>query len=113
MVAALTGSPAAFSARSGATAARNQHLLTTARPDRAAAVIGGYMACYSLGSALGAITTTWAYGTRGWAACCGLGAAYALCALVVWAVTRPVTRPGAVVPAPARTEASCAVGPGQ
>ncbi|WP_235204360.1 MFS transporter [Nocardia otitidiscaviarum] len=91
----------------------NQHLLTAARPDRTGVVIGGYMACYSLGSALGAVTTTWAYGTRGWSASCGLGAAYALCALLVWALALPVAGSGAVATAPVRAEASCAVGPDQ
>ncbi|MFD2353887.1 MFS transporter [Nonomuraea ferruginea] len=44
----------------------SQHLLTTARPDQSSSVIGAYMAFYSLGSALGAITTTWAYSAMGW-----------------------------------------------
>ncbi|MEV1178403.1 MFS transporter [Nonomuraea sp. NPDC049784] len=66
----------------------NQHLLTTAHPDRASSVIGAYMAFYSLGSALGAITTTWAYATWGWPASSLLGALYALAGLVVWALSR-------------------------
>ncbi|GAB2706360.1 MFS transporter [Nocardia thraciensis] len=64
----------------------SQHLLTTALPDHASSVIGVYMACYSLGSALGAVTTTWAYGTWGWWASCLVGALCALSALVVWGV---------------------------
>ncbi|WP_330231110.1 MFS transporter [Nocardia sp. NBC_00508] len=66
----------------------SQHLLTAAHPPRASSVIGAYMAFYSLGSALGAITTTWAYSTWGWSACCWSGAAYSLSALVVWGLTQ-------------------------
>ncbi|TQM32931.1 MFS transporter [Nocardia bhagyanarayanae] len=66
----------------------SQHLLTTAHPDRASSVIGAYMACYSLGSALGAITTTWAYSTWGWSASCWTGAAYSLVALVLWGLAQ-------------------------
>ncbi|WP_051175263.1 MFS transporter [Nocardia exalbida] len=75
----------------------SQHLLTTAHPHRASSVIGAYMAFYSLGSALGALTTAWAYSTRGWQASCWAGAAYSLAALVVWGLTQVsgITRPGA------------------
>ncbi|MEV0108861.1 MFS transporter [Nocardia sp. NPDC050799] len=68
----------------------SQHLLTTAHPDRTGSVIGAYMAFYSLGSALGAITTTWAYTTWGWQASCLTGALYALGGFVTWGVTRSV-----------------------
>lgn len=61
----------------------SQQLLTGAHPDRAGSVIGVYMAFYSLGSALGAVTTAWAYTTWGWWASCLTGAAYALAALAV------------------------------
>ncbi|WP_226961607.1 MULTISPECIES: MFS transporter [Streptomyces] len=66
----------------------NQHLLTAAHPHRTSSVIGGYMLFYSLGSAVGATATTAAYSAVGWAGSSTLGAAFALCALVVWAVTR-------------------------
>ncbi|MFD9896455.1 MFS transporter [Amycolatopsis sp. NPDC059027] len=66
----------------------SQHLLTTAHPNRASSVIGAYMAFYSLGSAFGAVTTTWAYGAWGWWASCCVGALYALCALAVWGLAR-------------------------
>lgn len=62
----------------------SQHLLTTAHPNRASSVIGAYMAFYSLGSALGAVTTAWAYTHWGWWASCLFGAGYALCGLSVW-----------------------------
>ncbi|MCU1641405.1 MAG: transporter [Nocardia sp.] len=68
----------------------SQHLLTTAHPDRASSVIGAYMAFYSLGSALGAVTTAWAYSSWGWWASCLFGGFYALSGLVVWGLTQPV-----------------------
>lgn len=79
----------------------NQHLLTTARPDRSSSLIGAYMTFYSLGSALGAITTTWAYSAGGWSAASLLGAAYAALGLLAAVSTRRSTalpraqRPGA------------------
>ncbi|MFD6421668.1 MFS transporter [Streptomyces sp. NPDC060198] len=66
----------------------NQHLLTTAHPDRISGVIGGYMVFYSLGSALGAATTTALFAARGWAGSSVLGAGFAACAMLVWAVDR-------------------------
>ncbi|MEU4010799.1 MFS transporter [Streptomyces pseudogriseolus] len=63
----------------------NQHLLTTAHPERTSGVIGGYMVFYSLGSALGAATTTSVFTSHGWAASSLLGAGFATCALIVWA----------------------------
>lgn len=64
----------------------NQHLLTAAHPERTSSVIGGYMVFYSLGSALGAATTTSVLTSQGWAASSLLGAGFATCALIVWAV---------------------------
>jgi predicted MFS family arabinose efflux permease len=69
----------------------SQHLLTTARPDQSSSVIGGYMAFYSLGSALGAVTTTWSYSVSGWTAVCVLGAGYAATGLLVATSTRRFT----------------------
>lgn len=66
----------------------NQHLLTTAYPHRTSSVIGGYMIFYSLGSALGATATTAAFATTGWTGSSVLGAAFAACALLVWAAGR-------------------------
>ncbi|WP_433427455.1 MFS transporter [Nonomuraea sp. CA-141351] len=86
----------------------NQHLLTTAHPDRASSVIGAYMAFYSLGSALGAISTTWAYATWGWPASSLLGALYALAGLVVWALSRAFARHGADLSHVATTAKECA-----
>ncbi|XTP10855.1 MFS transporter [Streptomyces albus subsp. chlorinus] len=66
----------------------NQHLLTMAHPDRTSSVVGGYMLFYSLGSALGAATTTTVFARAGWAGSSILGAAFAVCAFAVWAVDR-------------------------
>ncbi|MEU8700134.1 MFS transporter [Streptomyces sp. NPDC048680] len=78
----------------------NQHLLTAAHPEHSSSVIGAYMAFYSLGSALGAVTTAWAYAAAGWWASCLLGAAYAGAALAVWVRARR-----AAVASPARCPA--------
>ncbi|MFW5417733.1 MFS transporter [Nocardiopsis sp. CNT-189] len=74
----------------------SQHLLATAHADRASGVIGAYMAFYSLGSALGAVTSAWAYASWGWWASCLAGASYALLGLAVWAGT--AGRPGGRAP---------------
>lgn len=70
----------------------NQHLLTTAHPHRTSSVIGGYMFFYSLGSALGATATTAAFAVAGWTGSSILGAAFATCALIVWAISRAAHR---------------------
>ncbi|BCJ38516.1 MFS transporter [Actinocatenispora thailandica] len=62
----------------------NQHALTAAHPDRTSTVVGGYMIFYSLGSALGAATTTTAYASAGWRGSSILGAAFAGCAVLAW-----------------------------
>ncbi|MEU9350944.1 MFS transporter [Streptomyces griseoloalbus] len=79
----------------------SQHLLTTAHPDRTSSVIGSYMVFYSLGSALGAAATTALYSAYGWQASSLLGAAFAACALAVWAADRRNhAAPAAPLPAP-------------
>ncbi|MER5280989.1 MFS transporter [Streptomyces sp. NPDC002809] len=72
----------------------NQHLLTTAHPDRISSVIGSYMVFYSLGSALGAATTTAVFAAHGWAGSSLLGAGFAACALTVWSADRRLPRRG-------------------
>ncbi|MEU3513128.1 MFS transporter [Streptomyces longwoodensis] len=85
----------------------NQHVLTTAHPERTSAVIGGHMVFYSLGSALGAAATTSVLASHGWAGSSVLGACFAACALLVWttAVRRP-DNPARRAPAPAATRAA-------
>lgn len=70
----------------------NQHLLTAAHPNRISSVIGSYMVFYSLGSALGAATTTAVFSAHGWAGSSLLGAGFAACALIVWAADRQLPR---------------------
>ncbi|MFI6170605.1 MFS transporter [Nocardia sp. NPDC051052] len=85
----------------------SQHLLTAAHPNHASSVIGAYMAFYSLGSAVGAITTTWAYSTWGWSGSCWVGAAYSVAALILWGVAQVsgITRRGAASHSPAHQPA--------
>ncbi|MFI6909914.1 MFS transporter [Nonomuraea sp. NPDC050394] len=66
----------------------SQHLLTAANPDRTSGAIGGYMIFYSLGSALGAATTTAVFTAHGWVGSSLLGAGFAACALAIWAFDR-------------------------
>ncbi|WP_342775343.1 MFS transporter [Saccharopolyspora antimicrobica] len=73
----------------------NQHLLATAHPDRTSTAIGGYMIFYSLGSALGAATTTAVHTTAGWTAASLLGTAFAACGLATWAIDRRLPAPSA------------------
>jgi predicted MFS family arabinose efflux permease len=73
----------------------NQHILTTAYPDRPSSVIGGYMVFYSLGSALGAAATTALFTAHGWTGSSLLGAGFAACALAVWATDRRLLRDSA------------------
>ncbi|GAA0251145.1 MFS transporter [Saccharothrix mutabilis subsp. mutabilis] len=63
----------------------NQHVLTAGTAGTST-VIGGYMVFYSLGSALGATTTTAVFATRGWTGSSVLGAGFACCALAVWTI---------------------------
>lgn len=70
----------------------HQHQLTTAHPDRASSVIGGYMVFYSCGSALGATATTTVFAIWDWGASSLLGGAFAACGFVVWLLGR--RRPG-------------------
>ncbi|MDT0301306.1 MFS transporter [Streptomonospora wellingtoniae] len=66
----------------------NQHLLTEAYPHQTSSAIGGYMLFYSLGSSLGATATTAVYSAAGWTGSAVLGGAFALCGLLIWAVSR-------------------------
>lgn len=66
----------------------SQSLLSAAFSDQTSSAIGGYMIFYSLGSALGATATTTIYSTSGWTGCAVLGASFAFCGLVTWALGR-------------------------
>ncbi|TWI48974.1 putative MFS family arabinose efflux permease [Pseudomonas duriflava] len=66
----------------------NQSMILAARPDASSRLIGGYMVFYSLGSALGAVSSTTVYGWAGWAGVCLLGASVSMAALLFWSFTR-------------------------
>ncbi|WP_324267885.1 MFS transporter [Saccharopolyspora mangrovi] len=68
----------------------NQHSLTAAHPHRTSSAVGVYMLFYSLGSALGAVSTTAVHSAFGWAGSSSLGAAFAFCAFAVWGASRRV-----------------------
>ena len=66
----------------------NQNLIVAETPEFSSRIIGSYMICYSLGSALGAVTTAALYERAGWPAAATLGACYAAAALSAWALDR-------------------------
>ncbi|SDP23245.1 Predicted arabinose efflux permease, MFS family [Ralstonia sp. 25mfcol4.1] len=66
----------------------SQSMIVRTRPEAPGRLIGLYMLFYAVGSGLGAIGTTAAYGAGGWYAVCALGAAVSMAALVFWAATR-------------------------
>lgn len=68
----------------------NQNLIVARDPDSSSRIIGAYMICYSLGSALGAVTTSSLYGSMGWTASSIAGACFAGAALTVWLVDQLV-----------------------
>ena len=68
----------------------SQNQIVAHDPDSAGRIIGSYMVFYSLGSAVGAVSTTAVFQAAGWTAVCVLGAAYAVAALAVWGVDQVV-----------------------
>jgi predicted MFS family arabinose efflux permease len=65
----------------------NQNVIFSRHPDARSRLAGGYMLFYSVGSALGAISSTQAYAQGGWLAVCILGASFSLLGLIGWAAT--------------------------
>ena len=55
--------------------------------DRISTTVGAYMVFYSLGSALGAATTTAVYDSAGWIGSAVLGALFATGALLAWGLS--------------------------
>ncbi|WP_342722489.1 MFS transporter [Bradyrhizobium sp. B097] len=81
----------------------NQSLIVAARPDASSRLIGVYMVFYSVGSGLGAISSTMAYAAAGWLGVCALGAAISACALLYWVIVvsrTPVPQSVCTVPSP-------------
>jgi predicted MFS family arabinose efflux permease len=66
----------------------NQNLIVARDPDSSSGIIGAYMIYYSVGSALGAITTSALYEHLGWPAACLLGAGCSAAALTIWGLDR-------------------------
>ncbi|RWF47765.1 MAG: MFS transporter [Mesorhizobium sp.] len=75
-----------------ATHVTNQSLIFARRPDARSRLVGGYMIFYSLGSALGSIVSTMAYGVAGWSGVSLLGVGIGLLALLFWALSLRVGR---------------------
>ncbi|AGT08766.1 MFS transporter [Paracoccus aminophilus] len=62
----------------------NQSIIFERHPQARSRLVGGYMAFYSLGSAIGAIGATTAFAHSGWAGVSALGAAFSALALIIW-----------------------------
>ncbi|WP_133054125.1 MFS transporter [Mycobacteroides saopaulense] len=62
----------------------NQSLIYRLDADLHGRLTAAYMTFYSIGSAAGAIASTWAYSTHGWTGVCLLGASISLGALTYW-----------------------------
>ena len=65
----------------------NQSIIFDQHPQARSRLAGGYMAFYSLGSAIGAISATTAYAQSGWSGVSVVGATFSVTALLVWAGT--------------------------
>ncbi|MFI1825722.1 MFS transporter [Streptomyces sp. NPDC020412] len=72
----------------------NQALIYALHPAAGSRLIGGYMVCYAIGSATGAIAATALYTAAGWGAVCVLGAAFSGIGLALWAFAGPEAGPG-------------------
>ncbi|MEJ8302357.1 MFS transporter [Saccharibacillus sacchari] len=66
----------------------NQSLLFAALPDARGRLTGAYMVFYSIGSAVGAVLSTWAYAAYGWSGVCLMGAIVSGVACLLWGWTR-------------------------
>jgi predicted MFS family arabinose efflux permease len=66
----------------------NQSMIFSQRPEAHARLVGCYMLFYSVGSGLGAISSTVVYAHVGWPGVCMLGAGISFVALSFWAATR-------------------------
>ena len=66
----------------------NPSLIFAVHPEAQSRLVGGYMVFYSIGSALGSITSTTIYAAAGWFGVCLSGAGYGTVAFIFWAVTR-------------------------
>lgn len=69
----------------------NQSMIFRNRPEAHSRLVGLYMLFYSIGSGLGAISTTATYAYGGWSGVCLLGAGVSFLALGFWWFTRKVS----------------------
>ncbi|RWX81415.1 MFS transporter [Neorhizobium lilium] len=65
----------------------NQSIIFDRHPEASSRLVGGYMVFYSIGSAIGAISSTIAYAQAEWSGVSILGAGFSAVALVVWGTT--------------------------
>jgi len=80
----------------------NQSEIYRLRPEARSRLTAAYMFLYFVGGAAGSVLSATLYGAVGWDGPCILGAAFAACALVLWAavsVARPRQRTEPVAPA--------------
>lgn len=71
----------------------HQSTIYALEPEARSRLNTAYMVAFFLGAVLGSLLAATVYGAGGWSATCGLGAALATTALVVWAATQHVGRP--------------------
>lgn len=72
----------------------NQSIIFDRHPQARSRLVGGYMAFYSFGSAIGAIAATMVYARAGWSGVSSLGATFSALALIIWtAARRPTSAP--------------------
>jgi predicted MFS family arabinose efflux permease len=70
----------------------NQTLIFAARPEARSRLVGGYMVFYSIGSGIGAISSTSIYAVFGWSGVAVLGATFSALGLLFWSLTRRAGR---------------------
>ncbi|KEQ24448.1 MFS transporter [Paenibacillus tyrfis] len=69
----------------------NQSMIYNVRPEARSRLAGAYMIFYSIGSAVGSISSTLMYARAGWTGVCLLGASISGLALLFWGLTRRLT----------------------
>ncbi|WP_052020219.1 MFS transporter [Paenibacillus pini] len=69
----------------------NQSMIFALRKEARSRLTAGYMVFYSIGSAIGSITSTYIYAHYGWGGVCLLGASVSALALLFWAMTLRAT----------------------
>jgi predicted MFS family arabinose efflux permease len=72
----------------------NQAVIYRLRPDARSRLTTAYMVAFYFGGVVGSLLSATVYEAAGWGATCGLGAAIAVAALVVWTATRRRTAIG-------------------